>query len=175
MARHELCLYDRISLGVVGALSVAMVVSGATGLLYVASYAAFGLLWLGSVPTREPLCAAYVKYGYGGEDALANPIFMRANRILAAAWGVLYLLIALWTALLGDAFAGWVLPRCQQCGHGAHGCAHRLVRAPLPGVGCLGQGPARAVLGLGRGWRADWGGVCVRCLRYHVFYRIKLA
>lgn len=110
MARHELCLYDRISLGVVGALSVAMVVSGATGLLYVASYAAFGLLWLGSVPTREPLCAAYVKYGYGGEDALANPIFMRANRILAAAWGVLYLLIALWTALLGDAFAGWVLP-----------------------------------------------------------------
>lgn len=110
MARHELCLYDRISLGVVGALSVAMVVSGAAGLLYVASYAAFGLLWLGSVPTREPLCAAYVKYGYGGEDALANPIFMRANRILAAAWGVLYLLIALWTALLGNAFAGWVLP-----------------------------------------------------------------
>ena len=110
MARHELCLYDRISLGVVGALSAAMVVSGATGLLYVASYAAFGLLWLGSVPTREPLCAAYVKYGYGGEDALANPIFMRANRILAAAWGVLYLLIALWTALFGDAFAGWVLP-----------------------------------------------------------------
>ena len=73
-------------------------------------YAAFGLLWLGSVPTREPLCAAYVKYGYGGEDALANPIFMRTNRILASAWGVLYLLIALWTALLGNAFAGWVLP-----------------------------------------------------------------
>ena len=67
-------------------------------------------MWLVSAPTREPLCAAYVKYGYGGPDALLNPIFMRTNRILAAAWGVLYLLIALWTALLGDALASWAMP-----------------------------------------------------------------
>ena len=43
--------------------------------------------------TREPLCAAYVKYGYGGDRALSNPIFMRTNYILAAGWGILYLLI----------------------------------------------------------------------------------
>lgn len=110
MARHEVCLYDRISLGVVGALAAAMLATGATRPLYVASYALFGLMWLVSAPTREPLCAAYVKYGYGGPDVLLNPIFMRTNRILAAAWGVLYLLIALWTALLGDALASWAMP-----------------------------------------------------------------
>lgn len=110
MSGRELCRYDRVSLGVAGALAAAMLVTGATDELYVASYAAFGLLWLCSCLTREPVCAAYVKYGYGGDEALANSIFMRTNRILAAAWGVLYLLIALWTALLGGVLAGWVLP-----------------------------------------------------------------
>ena len=108
--RRRLCAYDRISLGLVGGFAALMLLTGLVGPLYVASYAAFGALWLVSCATPEPLCAAYVKYGYGGDDALANPIFMRANRILAMAWGVLYLLIALWTALLGGMVAGWVLP-----------------------------------------------------------------
>ena len=108
--RRRLCAYDRISLGLVGGFAALMLLTGLVGPFYVASYAAFGALWLVSCATPEPLCAAYVKYGYGGDDALANPIFMRANRILAMAWGVLYLLIALWTALLGGMVAGWVLP-----------------------------------------------------------------
>lgn len=107
--RRRLCAYDRISLGLVGGFAALMLLTGLVGPLYVASYAAFGALWLVSCATPEPLCAAYVKYGYGGDDALANPIFMRANRILAMAWGVLYLLIALWTALLGGVVAGWVM------------------------------------------------------------------
>ena len=45
-------------------------------------------------------CAAYVKYNYHGDDALENPIFMRANRILAAGWEILYILIAIWSAFL---------------------------------------------------------------------------
>lgn len=108
--RRRLCAYDRISLGLVGGFAALMLLTGLTWPLCVASYAAFGALWLVSCVTPEPLCAAYVKYGYGGDDALANPIFMRANRILAMAWGVLYLLIALWTALLGGMVAGWVMP-----------------------------------------------------------------
>lgn len=127
MARHELCLYDRISLGVVGALSVAMVVSGATGLLYVASYAAFGLLWLGSVPTREPLCAAYVKYGYGGEDTLANPIFMRANPHPGRGMGRAVPAHRVVDGAAWRRVRRMGASRCQQCGHGAHGRAHRLV------------------------------------------------
>lgn len=107
--RRRLCAYDRISLGLVGGFAALMLLTGLTWPLCVASYAAFGALWIVSCATPEPLCAAYVKYGYGGDDALANPIFMRANRILAMAWGVLYLLIALWTALLGGMVAGWVM------------------------------------------------------------------
>ena len=58
-----------------------------------AGYLGFGLMWLLSCLTKEPLCAAYVKYNYHGDDALENPIFMKANRILAAGWGILYILI----------------------------------------------------------------------------------
>ena len=54
----------------------------------------FGLMWLISCFTREPLCAAYVKYGYGGDEALENPLFMKTNYILAACWGVLYVIEA---------------------------------------------------------------------------------
>lgn len=57
-------------------------------------------MWLLSCLTKEPLCAAYVKYNYHGDDALENPIFMKANRILAAGWGILYILIAIWSAFL---------------------------------------------------------------------------
>ena len=31
-------------------------------------------MWLLSCLTKEPLCAAYVKYNYHGDDALENPI-----------------------------------------------------------------------------------------------------
>ena len=47
----------------------------------------FGLFWLVSCLTKEPLCATYVKYNYGGEAAHKNPLFMKTNYILAAAWG----------------------------------------------------------------------------------------
>ncbi len=37
---------------------------------------------------------------YNGEDALKNPLFMKTNRILTLAWGILYLLTPVWTYLL---------------------------------------------------------------------------
>ena len=82
---RKLTVYDRLSFGIVALL---------------AGYLGFGLMWLLSCLTKEPLCAAYVKYNYYGDDALKNPIFMKANRILAAGWGVLYILIAIWSAFL---------------------------------------------------------------------------
>jgi len=39
--------------------------------------------------SEQPLCAAYVKYDYNGEDALNNPIFMKTNYVLAVGWGIL--------------------------------------------------------------------------------------
>jgi len=92
--RYELCRYDRLSFALVAGLAVYAVVTGNGFVAVNAGYLVFGLLWLGSCLTKEPLCAAYVKYSYG-KDALQNPIFMRTNYILAAAWGVVYIVIAI--------------------------------------------------------------------------------
>jgi len=65
-----------------------------------AGYLVFGLMWLVSCFTKEPMCASYVKYNYGGDEALKNPIFMKTNYILAAGWGILYIAMAIWTWIL---------------------------------------------------------------------------
>jgi multimeric flavodoxin WrbA len=100
MARKELNIYDRISMGVISLLSVFALYDNMRIVSLVSGYLAFGLMWLLSCLTREPVCAAYVKYKYNGEDALNNPIFMKANYILAMCWGVLYILIAVWSWFL---------------------------------------------------------------------------
>lgn len=100
MHRHEQTVYDRITILAVGALSGAVLLGAPVAGCMVAGYLCFGLMWLMSCLTKEPLCAAYVKYGYGGADALNNPIFLRTNQILALGWGVLYLLAAVWSFFL---------------------------------------------------------------------------
>jgi hypothetical protein len=60
----------------------------------------FGLMWLIGAFTKTPLTAHYSAAGYGGEKAFENPLFMRTNRILTAAWGVLYLIAPIWTYFL---------------------------------------------------------------------------
>ena len=98
--RRKLTVYDAITLCTVGLLSVAAQVVGHTDIWVIIGYLGFGLMWLLSCFTKEPLCAAYVKYNYNGEDALQNPIFMKANYILAAAWGILYIIISIVSFLL---------------------------------------------------------------------------
>ena len=93
----------------VAILSAAANITGNGVLLTNIGYLVFGLFWLLSCLTKEPLCAAYVKYNYGGESAHRNPLFMKTNYILAAAWGVLYVLTAIWTFLLKKAGLGSVL------------------------------------------------------------------
>ena len=106
--RYELCRYDRFSFALVAGLAIYAAVTG-NGLQAVcAGYLAFGCLWLGSCFTKEPLCAAYVKYRYG-KDALQNPIFMRTNYILAAAWGVVYIVIAIVSYFLSGKVPALVL------------------------------------------------------------------
>jgi hypothetical protein len=106
--RYELCRYDRLSFALVAGLAVYAAVTG-NGLQAVcAGYLAFGCLWLGSCFTKEPLCAAYVKYRYG-KDALQNPIFMRTNYILAAAWGLVYVVIAIVSYFLSGKVPALVL------------------------------------------------------------------
>ena len=64
------------------------------------SYGIFGLMWLVTAFLPTPLTAYYSAYGYGGDAALDNPLFVRTNRILTACWGVLYLVTPLWSTYL---------------------------------------------------------------------------
>lgn len=106
MMWHELTVYDRISITLTALLSIFTLVTGQGALFVNIGYLFFGLMWLLSCLTKEPVCAAYVKYDYNGEDALNNPIFMKTNYILAAGWGILYVIIAVWTWFLSKtAFA----------------------------------------------------------------------
>ena len=109
MRKHNFVIWDQLSMTAVALLSAAANITGNGALPTNIGYLVFGLFWLLSCLTKEPLCAAYVKYNYGGESAHQNPLFMKTNYILAAAWGVLYVLTAIWTFLLRKAGFGNVL------------------------------------------------------------------
>lgn len=98
--RIKTTVYDVITFTAVGVMSAGLILTGHVNIWIVASYLGFGLMWLLSCFTKEPLCAAYVKYNYHGDDALLNPIFMKTNYILAIGWGLLYLVISLVNWLL---------------------------------------------------------------------------
>lgn len=100
MIKHEMIIYDKLSIAIVSLLSIFVLATNQGQLASNIGYLLFGLLWIFSCFTKEPLCACYVKYNYNGEDALNNPIFMKTNYILALAWGILYVIIAIWTWFL---------------------------------------------------------------------------
>lgn len=109
MRKHKFVIWDQLSMAAVAILSAAANITGNGVLPTNIGYLVFGLFWLLSCLTKEPLCAAYVKYNYGGENAHQNPLFMKTNYILAAAWGTLYVLAAIWTFLFKKAGFGNVL------------------------------------------------------------------
>ncbi len=110
MGKHRLIIWDKLSLIAVAVLSVVANITDNGKLISNAGYLVFGLFWLVSCMTKEPLSAAYVKYSYGGESALKNPLFMKPNYILSACWGILYLCTTVWTYFLGRAGLGILIP-----------------------------------------------------------------
>lgn len=99
-AKREINIYDRISLAVVGSLAAFAGITNLANIALVAGYFSFGLMWLISCAVKYPLCASYVKYSFGGDKALTNPIFMKTNYILAIGWGLLYVGIGCWSGVL---------------------------------------------------------------------------
>lgn len=81
-------------------VSIAILSGAPTGLMLPLSYLSFGVMWLLSCLGKIPLTAHYSKNGYGGEDALKNPLFMKTNRILTMLWGILYLFTTVFTYFL---------------------------------------------------------------------------
>ncbi len=100
MRKHKFVIWDRMSIAAVALLSVIANLTGRSTLISCCGYLVFGLMWLGSCLAKEPLCSTYVKYNYGGDAAYKNPLFMKTNYILAACWGILYVLTTFWTWFL---------------------------------------------------------------------------
>lgn len=93
-------VYEQISIPIVAGLSLAVLLGADVRLIVCASYLIFGLMWFTGAFPKVPLTAHYSAEGYGGERALENPLFIRTNRILTIAWGVLYLVTPIWTYIL---------------------------------------------------------------------------
>ena len=111
MRNVKFTIWDRISFALVGALSVGIFMggNGDVNLIVDLGYLTFGLMWLVSCIIKDPLCAAYVKYGYGGDVAYNNPLFMKTNYILSACWGAMYVLTAIWSWLAVQNGVGSIL------------------------------------------------------------------
>lgn len=107
--RNKKTFYDVLSGGLVTCFSVAVLLNAPVRFAIALSYLAFGILWTVSCFTKIPLTAHYSLNDYGGESALSNPIFVKTNRILTLAWGVLYLITPIWTYfILGTGIGGWI-------------------------------------------------------------------
>lgn len=98
--RNRKTIYDAISGGGAGLFAVLLLAGLPVDGIMPASYLAFGLMWSLSAFCKIPLSAEYSMNDYGGELAMDNPIFLRTNRILTAAWGILYLLIPILTCFV---------------------------------------------------------------------------
>ena len=100
MRRTKATVYDQVSALAVAACSIALLTDVSSALIIPASYFLFGAMWAATCFFKVPLTAHFSKNSYNGEAALRNPIFMRTNRILTAAWGVLYLITPIWTCFI---------------------------------------------------------------------------
>lgn len=107
--RNRKTVYDVLSGGLVTCFSAALLLGAPVRLTLPLSYLSFGVMWTVSCFGRIPLTAYYSLNDYGGESALSNVLFIRTNRILTLAWGVLYLLTPIWTYfILGTGIGGWI-------------------------------------------------------------------
>lgn len=107
--RNRKTFYDVLSAGLVIGFSGAALMGAPVRWVVPFAYLAFGVMWTVSCLGKFPLTAHYSMNDYGGENAFSNPLFIRTNRILTLAWGILYLLTPIWTwFILGTGIGGWI-------------------------------------------------------------------
>lgn len=107
--QNQKTFYDVLSGALVTCFSLAVLLGAPMRWVAPGSYLAFGLMWTVSCFRKIPLTAHYSMNDYGKESALANPLFVKTNRILTLAWGILYLLTPIWTYyLLSTGIGGWI-------------------------------------------------------------------
>lgn len=107
--QNQKTVYDLLSGGLVTCFATAVLLGAPVRLVVPLAYLAFGVMWTATCFVKVPLTAHYSMNDYGDESALANPIFIKTNRILTLAWGVLYLVTPIWTYfILGTGIGGWI-------------------------------------------------------------------
>lgn len=106
--KNRMLIFDHISAACVTLLSVLLLANVPVQTVLPLSYLGFGVLWTVNGFTKLPLTAHYSVNDYGGEEMLNNPLFIKTNRILTLCWGILYLLMTVWTALLLRTGAEWI-------------------------------------------------------------------
>ncbi len=107
--QNQKTIYDVLSGGLVTCFSTAALLGAPIRLVVPLTYLAFGIMWTAAGFVRIPLTAHYSMNDYNGESALSNPIFIKTNRILTLAWGVLYLITPIWTYFILDTgIGGWI-------------------------------------------------------------------
>lgn len=106
---NQKTVYDVLSGGLVTCFATALLLGAPARLVVPLAYLAFGVMWTATCFVKVPLTAHYSMNDYGDDSALANPIFIKTNRILTLAWGVLYLVTPIWTYfILGTGIGGWI-------------------------------------------------------------------
>lgn len=98
--QNKKTFYDVLSGVLVSGFSMAVLLGLSDRIVLPLSYLTFGIMWTVTCLGKIPLTAHYSMNDYNEEDALKNPLFMKTNRILTLAWGILYLLTPVWTYLL---------------------------------------------------------------------------
>ena len=96
----KLTIFDSLSFIMVSIISILAILGVDPAILMPTSYLLFGIMWTITVFRKIPLTAYYSMNDFGAEKALGNPLFLRTNRILTAAWGILYLITPIWTYFL---------------------------------------------------------------------------
>ena len=104
--KNKKTVYDVISGALVSIFSMLLLINLSAVTVMPLSYLAFGIMWSISACLKIPLSAEYSMNDYGGEKALKNPMFITTNRILTAAWGILYLVTSIWTYFIMGTDAG---------------------------------------------------------------------
>ncbi len=95
--KNKKTIYDVVSTVVAVLFSLLLLNEVSINIIMPLSYLAFGLMWTISTTFKIPLTALYSMNDYGQEKAFDNPMFIKTNRILTLAWGLLYISSAIWT------------------------------------------------------------------------------
>lgn len=105
--KNRMLVFDHISAACVTLCSIGLLAGIGLPTILPFSYFGFGVLWTANGFAKIPLTAHYSVNDYGA-GMMDNPLFLKTNRILTLCWGILYLLMTIWTAVLMRMGMEWI-------------------------------------------------------------------